>query len=163
MAAEDGWTHHNCLETPGFPRLLFACMDHVGIYDRPKYSFREFEDHGTLRCEMIVYVRRSSRFPDIQPWNVTATGFCREDTYQTIARKALRYLCQIYEKHLGHTPMRFFPPVKKNLPVWMARLRTLHGLGQREDDPTVLHMSTYLLTLDEYCDKAEREAKVADP
>jgi hypothetical protein len=31
-------------------------------------------------------------------------------------------LCQIYEKHLGRTPMRFFPRVKKNRPVWLVHL-----------------------------------------
>ena len=69
------------------------------------------------------------------------------------ARKALRYLCQIYEKRLGHTPMRFFPPVKKNRPIWLARVRTLEGHGQRENDPTVPHMSAYILTLDELYDE----------
>ena len=126
---EEGWINNHCLEDPGFSRLLFACMDRLGIYERPGYTSREYEDRGTLRCEMIIYVWRSSRFPDIQPWNVTATGFRHQDTYQVAARKALRYLCQIYEKRLGHTPMRFFPPVKKNRPVWLARVRTLEGRG----------------------------------
>jgi hypothetical protein len=62
-------------------------------------------------------------------------------------------LCQIYEKHISRTPMGFFPPVKKNHPIWLARLRTLEGCGQREDDPIVLHMSAYHLTLDDIYDK----------
>jgi hypothetical protein len=45
--------------------------------------------------------------------------------------------------------MRFFLPVKKNHLVWLARMKTLEGCGQHEDDPTVLHMSAYLLTLDD--------------
>ena len=49
--------------------------------------------------------------------------------------------------------MRFYPPAKKDRPVWLARVRTLEGRGQRENDPTVLHMSTYLLTLDELYDE----------
>ncbi|MCQ8063992.1 hypothetical protein NP303_24825, partial [Salmonella enterica] len=98
-------------------------------------------------------------FPDIQPWNVSATGFRRKDTYQAAARKALRYLCQIYERHIGRTPMRFYPPVKKNRPVWLARVRTLEGRGQREDDPTVLHMAAYLLTLDELYDEQAAKLK----
>jgi hypothetical protein len=102
------------------PKLLFACVDRIDIYEHPEYSSREYEDRGTLRCEMIIFDGRSRRFPDIDPFNVTATGFRLQDTYQMAARKALRYLCQIYEKHLGRTPMRFFPPVKKNRPVWLA-------------------------------------------
>ena len=134
-------------------------MDHFGIYERPEYTSREYEDRGTLRCKMIIYVGRSSRFPVIQPWNVTAMGFCHQDTYQVAARKALRYLCQIYERHIGHTPIRFFPPVKKNHLVWLARVRTLEGHGQWEDDPTVLHMAAYLLTLDELCDEEHSKLK----
>ncbi|CAN6363219.1 unnamed protein product [Urochloa humidicola] len=102
---------------------------------------------------MIIYIGRSSRFPDIQPWNVTATGFRLEDTYQVAARMVLRHLCQIYERHLDHTPMRYYPPVNRNRLVWLARLRNLQGRGQREDDPTVLHMAAYLHTLDELYDK----------
>jgi hypothetical protein len=151
--AEERETNSQCLEEPGFPKLLFACMDRVGIYERLEYSSREYEDRGTLRCEMIIFIRRSRRFPDIDPFNVTATGFRLQDTYQVAARKALRYLCQIYEKHLGRTPMRFFPPVRKDRPIWLARMKTLEGRGQREDDPTVLHMSAYLLTLDDLYDK----------
>jgi hypothetical protein len=128
-------------------------MDRVGIYECPEYSSREYEDRGTLLCEMIIFVGRSRRFPDIDPFNMTATGFRLQDTYQVVGQKTLRYLCQIYEKHIGHTPMRFFPSVKKNHPVWLARMKTLEGRGQREDDPTVVHMCYYLLTLNDLYDK----------
>ena len=60
---------------------------------------------------------------------------------------------------LAHSPLRFFPPVKKNRPVWLARIRTLQGYGQCEDDPTVLHMSAYLLTLDEFCDAQQSKLR----
>jgi hypothetical protein len=128
-------------------------MDRVGIYECPEYSSREYEDRGTLLCEMIIFVGRSRRFPDIDPFNMTATGFRLQDTYQVVGQKTLRYLCHIYEKHIGHTPMRFFPSVKKNHPVWLAWMTTLEGCGQREDDPTVVHMCYYLLTLDDLYDK----------
>jgi hypothetical protein len=49
---------------------------------------------------------------------VTATGFCFGDTYQVVARKTLRHLCQIYEGPIACTPMRFFPPWDKNRRVW---------------------------------------------
>jgi hypothetical protein len=41
---------------------------------------------------------------------VTAIEFRHRDTYPLALRKALRYLCQIYEEHLVPTPMRYFPP-----------------------------------------------------
>jgi hypothetical protein len=55
--------------------------------------------------------------------------------------------------------MRFFPPVKKNHQVWLARMKTLEGRGQREYDPTVLHMSAYLLTLDDLYDKQQAKLR----
>ena len=55
--------------------------------------------------------------------------------------------------------MRFYQPVKKNCPVWLAQVRTLEGRGQREDDPTVFHMVAYLLTLDEFCDEQHSKLK----
>jgi hypothetical protein len=39
---------------------------------------------------MIIFIGRSRRFPDIDPFNVTATGFRLQDTYQVAAQKALR-------------------------------------------------------------------------
>ena len=82
-----------------------------------------------------------------------------EDTYQTIARKALRYMCQIYEEPIARTPMRFFPPFVKNSPIWQDRMQTLEGSGLREDDPTVVFMTKYLLALDEHYDKQARNLR----
>ena len=44
--------------------------------------------------------------------------------------------------------MRFFPPLTRDSPVWVARMRTLEGPELRESDPTTVFMSTYLLCLD---------------
>jgi hypothetical protein len=30
---------------------------------------------------VILVIARSNRYPDIQPWRVTATGFRHQDTY----------------------------------------------------------------------------------
>jgi len=92
MAAE-GWVTSRCLEDPGFPRLLFACMDRLGIYECPEYTVMEYIDRGTPRCEIIVCVVKSIRYPDIQQWSVTVVGFRHQDTYQKAAGKALRHLC----------------------------------------------------------------------
>jgi hypothetical protein len=62
---EEGWVTSHFLEEAGFPRMLFICMDHFGIYECSEYSSREYEDRGTPQCEMIIYIGRSSRFTDI--------------------------------------------------------------------------------------------------
>ena len=45
------------------------------------------------------------------------------------------------------------PPLVRSSPVWVARMRTLEGAGLREDDPTMVFMSDYLLFLDEQYDR----------
>jgi hypothetical protein len=65
-------------------------MQRLGIQDRPEYEGHEYEEHGTKRCEVTVYVGKSEDFLDIaEAWSMTATGFYFADTYQAIARKAL--------------------------------------------------------------------------
>lgn len=92
-----------------------------------------------------------------ESWSVSTTGFRFVDTYQVMARKALRYLCQIYEGPIASTPMRFFPPFDKNCQAWKARLEALQAQGASEGNPTVLHLTSYLPALDEqYTQQAER-------
>lgn len=150
---DEEWTTSYCLDMLGFPKLLYATMTRLGILDHPEYVGREYEEHGTQRCEVIVYVRASKDFPDIMPWVVSTTGFWFEDTYQVVARKALRYLCQIYERQISRTPMRFFPPLVKSSPVWVARMSTLEGPELQEGDPTTVFMFDYLLSLDKQYDR----------
>jgi hypothetical protein len=81
-------------------------------------------------------------------WSVTAAGHKFKDTYQVVARKALRALCQIYEEEVADTPLRFFPPFQRDRPAWMARMRALEEQQLLEDDPIVVYLTAYLLTLD---------------
>ena len=96
--------------------------------DHPEYEGCEYEKHGTERCEVTVYIGKSEEFPDItEAWNVTTTGFRFVDTYHVVARKALQYLCPIYEEPIARTRMRFFPPLEKNRRAWRARMEALQG------------------------------------
>jgi len=151
--AEEDWTTSYCLNTAGFPKLLYATMTRLGIMDHPEYVGREYEQRGTKRCEVSVYVGASKDFPNTIPWVVSTTGFRFKDTYQVAARKALRYLCQIYERQICQTPMRFFPPLVRRSPIWEARMRTLQGLELQQGDPTMAFMSNYLLSLDKQYDR----------
>ena len=90
---------------------------------------------------------------------MTAIRFCFIDTYQVVAHKALRYLCQIYEEPIARTPMRFFPPLDKNWWAWRARMEALQGRDAQEDSPTVVHLTTYLLALDEQYDQQALELR----
>jgi hypothetical protein len=79
--------------------------------------------------------RSTAKFLEMKPWCVTATGSRLTDTYQLVARKALKYLSQMYEWYLGSTPMKYFPPLDHNRPALEARVQTLVSLASQEDDP----------------------------
>jgi hypothetical protein len=61
-------------------------------------------------------------------------------------------MCQIYEEEVANTPLRFFPPFQRDRPVWMARMRALEGQQLLEDDPIVVYLTAYPLTLDAHYD-----------
>jgi hypothetical protein len=54
-----------CLNTKGFPKILYTTLQKLGVKDRPKYEGREYMKHGTERCEVTVYISKSEEFPDI--------------------------------------------------------------------------------------------------
>jgi hypothetical protein len=82
------------LNIKGFPKILYATLQKLGVNDRTEYEGYEYMKHGTEWCEVTVYIGKSAEFPDItEAWNVTATRFRFGDTYQVVARKALRHLC----------------------------------------------------------------------
>jgi hypothetical protein len=148
------WVSSYRLSTEGFPKTLYATQQKLEVKDRPEYEGREYMKHGTEQCEVTVYISKSEEFPDItEAWNVTATGFRFGDTYQAVACKALWYLYQIYEEPIARTPIRLFPPLDKNRWVWRARMETLLGQDMQEGNPTVVHLTTYLLALDEQYDR----------
>jgi hypothetical protein len=59
----------------------------------------------------------------------------------------------MYEWHLVPMPMKYFLPLDRNRPAWVARIRALESPGEREDNSTVVAMSGYLLALDDLCDQ----------
>ena len=59
---------------PGHPKLLLLSLERVGIVDPPEYVYREYDSRGTLRCDMMIFVGKSTRYPN---------------TYRKAARKAV--------------------------------------------------------------------------
>jgi hypothetical protein len=95
---------------PGLPNLLLLSLERVRVRDPLEYIYREYERHGTLRFKVLIFVGRSTLYPDIEPWFVSTTGFRFRDTYPKAAQKALRRLRVVYRQHLRRTPMRFSHP-----------------------------------------------------
>jgi hypothetical protein len=138
-----------CPEEPGFACLLINSLERLGITERPRYYNREYEQLGTLRCRVVLSIARSNRYPNVEPWRMTAIGFRHRDTYPLALRKALRYLCLIYEEHIIPTLMRYFPPAIKT-PVWQARMRNLERRRHQED--LLYRIVPYLVSLDKLFD-----------
>jgi hypothetical protein len=133
--AGNGWVSGICHAEPGLPKLLLLSLERVGVMEPPEYAYREYLAGGTLRCDMMVFVERSTRYPDMDPWFISTAGFRFPDTYRKAARKALRRLRVLYRHHLQWTPMGFFPPAEGRGRTWIARMR---GLGQ-EEEPMETH------------------------
>ena len=108
----------------------------------------------------MIFVGKSTRYPDIDSWFISTAGFRFPDTYRKAARKALRRLRVVYKHHLQRTPMGLFPPAGGRGRSWIARMR---GLGREEEEleDTVSHLSIYLTGLDEQLKHQIRRADKA--
>src|SRR6185295_4858349 len=132
----------------GLAESVTQSLERIGVMDPPEFLYREYDSKGTLRCDLMIFIGRSTHYPDVDPWFISTTGFRFPDTYRKAARKALRWLRMIYKHHLQRTPMGFFPPTEGRGCTWIARMR---GLGREEEvlEDTVSHLSIYLTGLDE--------------
>ena len=98
--ADNGWNGGICPAEPGLPKLLLLSLERVGVVDPPEYVYREYDSRGTLWCDMMIFMGKSTRYPDVEPWFISTTVFCFPDTYRKAARKALRRLRVVYKHHL---------------------------------------------------------------
>jgi len=122
---DNGWSGGICHAEPGLLKLLILSLERVGVVDPPEYVYREYvyreyDSRGTLRCAMMIFVGKSTRYPDVDPWFISSTSFRFPDTYRKAARKALRRLRVIYKHHLQQTSMGFFPPTEGRGRTWIA-------------------------------------------
>jgi hypothetical protein len=154
--ADNGWSDGICPTEPGLPKLLLLSLGRVGVMDPPEYTYREHSFRGTPRCDLMIFVGKSTLYPDVDPWFISTTGFGFPDTYRKAARKALRRLHVVYRHHLQRTPMGFFPPAGGRGCSWIARMR---GLGREEEEleDTVSHLSIYLTSLDRLYSKQTKQ------
>jgi hypothetical protein len=145
--ANPEWNRGVCPVQPSLSNLLLLSLERVGVRDPPEFVYREYERYGTLPCKVLIFVGRSTLYPNIEPWFVSATGFRFADTYPKPAWKALRRLRVVYRQHLRRTPMGFFPPSRGRGRSWIDRMR---GLEREEEDleDVVSHLSIYLNDLD---------------
>ena len=154
----DEWSGGICPAEPGLPKLLLLSLERVGVMDPPEYTYRAYDSGGTLQCDMMIFVGKSTLYPDVEPWFISTTGFCFPDTYRKAAHKALRRLRRVYKHHLRRTPMGFFPPAGGRGRSWIDRMRRL-GREEEELEDTVSHLSIYLTGLDRLCREQATQLK----
>jgi hypothetical protein len=152
------WNGAVCPVQPGLPNLLLLSLERVGVRDPPEFVYREYERYGTPRCKVLIFVGRSTLYPDIEPWFISTTGFRFADTYPKAARKALQRLRVVYRQHLRRTPMGFSPPSIGSGHSWIDRMR---GLEREEQDleDAVSHLSIYLNGLDHLYQEQAQQLK----
>jgi hypothetical protein len=153
--ADNGWSDGICPIEPGLPKLLLLSLERIGVVDPPEYTYREYNFRGTLRCDLMIFVGKSTLYRDVDPWFISTIGFGFPDTYRKSARKALRRLRVVYKHHLQRTPMGFFPPAGGRGRSWISRMR---GLG-REEELEDSHLSIYLTGLDQLYREQAKQLK----
>ena len=83
--ADNGWSGGICHAEPGLPKLLILSLERIGVVDPPEYVYWEYDSRGTLRCDVMIFVGRSTHYPDVDPWFISTTGFRFPDTYRKAA------------------------------------------------------------------------------
>jgi hypothetical protein len=155
--ADDGWSDGIYHAEPGLLKLLLLSLERVGVVDPPEYTYREYNFRGTLRCGLMIFVGKSTLYPNVDPWFISTTSFGFPDTYRKATRKALRRLRMVYKHHLQRTPMGFFPPAGGRGRSWIGQIR---GLGREEElEDTVSHLSIYLTGVDQLYREQARQLK----
>jgi hypothetical protein len=72
------WNGGVCPAKPGLPNLLLLSLERVGVRDPPEFVYREYERYGTLRCKVLIFVGRSTLYPDIEPDSSPPLGFASQ-------------------------------------------------------------------------------------
>jgi hypothetical protein len=105
-----------CSEEEGFPHLLRSCALRMGIRKKPEYVWKEYRENGIEKCSMAVYLGESRNYPNHPPFQITFIGHRFPDTCQSVARKALKQLCQNYSREISETPSDISHPATKTPP-----------------------------------------------
>jgi hypothetical protein len=96
------WNGGVCPAEPGLPNLLLLSLERVRVRDPPEYIYREYEHYGTILCKVLIFVGRSTVYPDIDYWFISTTGFRFPDAYPKAARRPY----DAYERFIGNTSNR---------------------------------------------------------
>jgi hypothetical protein len=88
----------------------------LGIRKKPEYVWKEYRENGMEKCSTAVYLGESRNYPNHPPFQITFIGHRFPDTCQSVARKALKQLCQNYSREIFETPSDISHPATKTPP-----------------------------------------------
>ena len=85
--ANNGWSGGIYYAEPGLPKLLILSLERVGIVDPREYVYREYDSRGTLRCDMMIFVGKSTRYPDVDPGSSPPLAFASQTAIERAPEK----------------------------------------------------------------------------
>ena len=75
---DNGWSKGICFAEPGLPKLLLLSLERVGVVDTPEYIYREYDSKGTLRCDLMIFVGKSTRTLTLTPGSSPPLAFASQ-------------------------------------------------------------------------------------
>lgn len=137
-----------------FVTLLLHCTRLLDIPKEPYYKIVEFHKPDTIGCAITVYIEASKKHPGFA---VTTPGHDPNLTKHTAALNTIRRLCNIYEKEIEHTSIRFFPAEDRTTPLWKRRLTPVVEARVSNKNPTMSSLTNYLYALDTHFQKLDKQ------
>jgi hypothetical protein len=119
---EDGWLCSMCQHRPGFPRVLYDALLHIG-YNRDVlvYQARMSMAHSMDQCEESVTIPLNLT----APWMATIISTELDDTVEQMALVVPVSLCGRHLANTAATPIALFPTHCKGNPVCQQRLEAI--------------------------------------
>jgi hypothetical protein len=123
--AEDGTLCSMGQHCPGFPRVLYDALIHLGYDgDAPVYHCRLSTTHGMDQCEVSVTIP----FDPMEPWSGSIIDSEPDTGVQLMAHIALTSLCDDHLAATAALPIALLPIQDQENPVWQQRLEAVSNL-----------------------------------
>jgi hypothetical protein len=123
--AKDGRLCSMGQHCPGFPRVLYDALVHLGYDgDAPVYRCWLSMAHGLDRCEVSVTIP----FDTTEPWSGSVIGSEPDTGVEMMAHIALTALCGDRLAATAALPIALLPIQNQENPIWKQRLEAMSNL-----------------------------------
>ena len=73
--ADNGWIGRICHAEPGLPKLLILNLERIGVVNPLEFIYWEYDSKGILRCDLMIFMGKSTHYPDVDPWFISTLVF----------------------------------------------------------------------------------------